>query len=488
MPRIGATHSNTAIRPPNLVRNYIPNQDRHTSIRLPSCPVDHLDSLQALFNPHTSTALAAYCKSPYPHRSPPASPTTNSCSPSAVDTALEIWHHPSRTSDTLIWMPEAMSNLAAELRAGHEELLAKCKVLENPKILKQLESLEASANEVGKAWSQSWLGYQSRVYYAQLEPPPPGAHFSSEWGLIEYSRIAYSRGTTGHWQEFQEGVVEAEIRRRAGDPDLSEALRKSHEIRLFFDQKRGDIVSILRVAKGKHEDQFLEKLIEEAEKVEALTEAVFVECLRPQGGGMSRDTIAITQGRWTPPHISILAEIVDIKAPKLACESLANIARRAFSHLERTERNQANAARIGTNVFIGHGRSKEWMDLRDLIRDRMRLPWDEFNRVPVAGIPNAVRLSTMLDAAAIAFLVFTGEDEKADGSFQARMNVIHEAGLFQGRLGFARAIVMLEEGCQEFSNIAGLGQIQFPKNNIKAAFHDVQLVLEREGLIEPPQS
>jgi predicted nucleotide-binding protein len=70
---------------------------------------------------------------------------------------------------------------------------------------------------------------------------------------------------------------------------------------------------------------------------------------------------------------------------------------------------------------------------------------------------------------------------------QARMNVVHEAGLFQGRPGFSRAIIMLEEGCEEFSNIEGLGQIRFPKNDIRAAFRDVQLALEREGLVEPPE-
>jgi predicted nucleotide-binding protein len=71
---------------------------------------------------------------------------------------------------------------------------------------------------------------------------------------------------------------------------------------------------------------------------------------------------------------------------------------------------------------------------------------------------------------------------------QARMNVVHEVGLFQGRLGFTRVIVMLEEGCEAFSNIEGLGQIRYPKGNIRAAFHDVQLVLEREGLVEAPES
>jgi predicted nucleotide-binding protein len=203
---------------------------------------------------------------------------------------------------------------------------------------------------------------------------------------------------------------------------------------------------------------------------------------------MSRDVIAVTQGLWTPPHISILADIVSLRSPRDACASLAVTVRRAFSHLERSEKRLEREERIGTNVFIGHGRSKEWKDLKDFIDERMRLPWDEFNRVPVAGIANTVRLSAMLDAAAIAFLIFTGEDETADGKMQARMNVVHEAGLFQGRLGFNRAIILLEDGCQEFSNIEGLGEIRFPKNNIKATLHEVQLVLEREGLIQPPEA
>jgi predicted nucleotide-binding protein len=52
----------------------------------------------------------------------------------------------------------------------------------------------------------------------------------------------------------------------------------------------------------------------------------------------------------------------------------------------------------------------------------------------------------MLDDAGFAFLVLTGEDELKEGQLQARMNVVHEAGLFQGRLGFEKAIVLLEEG------------------------------------------
>jgi predicted nucleotide-binding protein len=140
---------------------------------------------------------------------------------------------------------------------------------------------------------------------------------------------------------------------------------------------------------------------------------------------------------------------------------------------------------IGTNIFIGHGRSLIWRELKDFLEDRLRLSVDEFNRVPAAGIATSTRLSEMLDAAAFAFLVMTAEDEQTDGTLRARENVVHEVGLFQGRLGFARAIVLVEDECKEFSNIHGLGQIRFPAGNIAAKFEDIRAVLEREGVIKP---
>jgi predicted nucleotide-binding protein len=156
-----------------------------------------------------------------------------------------------------------------------------------------------------------------------------------------------------------------------------------------------------------------------------------------------------------------------------------------FSAAEQSKTAPAGKSLVGTNVFIGHGRSLVWRELKDFLENRLGLSVDEFNRVPVAGIPTSARLSEMLDAAAFAFLVMTAEDEQTDGTMRARENVVHEVGLFQGRLGFARAIVLVEDGCEEFSNVHGLGQIRFPTGNIAAKFEDIRAVLEREGVMKP---
>jgi hypothetical protein len=137
----------------------------------------------------------------------------------------------------------------------------------------------------------------------------------------------------------------------------------------------------------------------------------------------------------------------------------------------------------GTRVFIGHGRSAEWLKLRIFLTQTLSLRCDEFNIESTAGLQTGTRIESMLSTARMAFLVLKAEDRHVDGSMHARENVIHELGLFQAKLGPTRAIVLLERGCSRFSNLDGLTTIDFPPNDIMARSEEVRGVLTREHVL-----
>lgn len=351
---------------------------------------------------------------------------------------------------------------------------------DRPEILEPLRKFEDAAATVGKAWSGSNMGYQSRVYYADLHVPPPGAHFDSEWGFL-----GQFQGTTGDWREFRFDDVIDLIHESAG-LSLDQAADLSDAAHDAWTHTRPEVVSILSAYLARGPDPLIEQMQKEAEETQDFSPIEATRALiGPIGPKMIRDTTAFSQGFMAAPHQAVQGRVIAIRSRFMACASLARVAERAASHMERIEAATAHVkgSVSADRVFIGHGQSDLWRELKDFVADDLGLPWDEFNRVPVAGVTTIDRLSEMLDNAGVAFIVLTAEDETVDGRDLARQNVVHEVGLFQSRLGFKRAIVLLEDGCDEFSNISGLSQVRFPKGNIKAAFHDVRKVLQREGFV-----
>lgn len=137
----------------------------------------------------------------------------------------------------------------------------------------------------------------------------------------------------------------------------------------------------------------------------------------------------------------------------------------------------------GTSVFVGHGRSRLWARLQLFLEQELGLKVVTFESESRVGESMVPILEAMLAQAAFAVLVLTAEDETADGGKRARQNVIHEAGLFQGRLGFKRAVLLVQDGVEEFTNAAGLQHIRFSEENIEQGFYELQRVLRREGLL-----
>ena len=192
----------------------------------------------------------------------------------------------------------------------------------------------------------------------------------------------------------------------------------------------------------------------------------------------------MSQGIHVPPHLQLEAWVLEMYSYGSMAQELANNIRYAVRYLEQRHKmkgkSQPGPMAKSLSDMVGPTLGA---DLKDFIQDRLGLAWDEFNREPTAGYSTKERLESMLDEACFAFLVMTAEDEHADGSKHARKRDSRSRSL-PGRLGFERAIILLEEGCAEFSNITGITQIRFPQGHIMAKSKEIRRVLERERIMK----
>lgn len=135
-------------------------------------------------------------------------------------------------------------------------------------------------------------------------------------------------------------------------------------------------------------------------------------------------------------------------------------------------------------VFIGHGRSPLWARVQIFLERDLKLTAVSYESESHVGESIVGILEKMLEQVDFAILILTAEDETAIGSRRARQNVIHEAGLFQGKLGFRRAVLLKQDGLEEFTNVDGLQYIGFSGDKIDQTFFELQRVLKRERLLQ----
>ena len=376
-----------------------------------------------------------------------------------------------------------MDRFTAELKHIHRELETAVADSEAPEVKDTLDSLEESARRVGLAWSGSWVGYHAHVYYAGLKPPPTGVYFDKEWGI----NSRYSRNSG--WELFDPAYVYKKINEGVDQKRRNLIAETLETCNRLFDSHRHNVVSIMQAYDQDKGDPFLNSLVSQIEEISAIPRN---QDLQPPQT-MTRDSVAMQQGFWTPPHIDNLILVDAIRRCITRTKKLLKIVERAMAHINRINPTPSESRNNAGRIFIGHGQSRDWLQLEKFLQERLNLKVDEFNRVPIGGMSTKERLEQMLDSSCFAFLLLTAEDEVADVDsseecgdirMQARMNVVHEAGLFQGRLGFERAIILLENGCEEFSNIHGLGQIRFEKGMIDAKFEEIRRHLEKSEIID----
>jgi predicted nucleotide-binding protein len=341
------------------------------------------------------------------------------------------------------------------------------------------ELIIENAEKIHRAFCGSWIGYHSSVYYKDFEMPPAGAFWDKEWGPDHFGH------TEGDWVEYRRDIIVKESMLDV-DEHYEEKIRElSTEADTVFEENHDTLLAIVDTLLLENETNPLIRLKDKISKIPGrIPMREYANALGASGQHMTRDQRALSAGAQiaVPQHITVQAFELSSVSIFESLQELVTCCNRIFKYMELNEMIEHSNA-IENRIFIGHGRSSVWRDLKDFLTDRLHLNHEEFNRITPAGIHTTERLQEMLSRSSFAFLVLTAEDQDAEGMLHARQNVIHEVGLFQGKLGFRKAIVLLEDGCEEFSNIHGLGQIRFPSNNISAKFEEIRQVLEREGII-----
>lgn len=138
---------------------------------------------------------------------------------------------------------------------------------------------------------------------------------------------------------------------------------------------------------------------------------------------------------------------------------------------------------LNKTVFIGHGRSKLWARVQLFLNDDLNLKSFTFESETHTSKTIIQILEEFLEQSSFAILILTAEDETLEGKLRARQNVIHECGLFQGRLGFDNVVLLKQSETEELSNLSGLQYIPFNGDNIEQTFYELQRKLKKSGII-----
>ncbi len=141
------------------------------------------------------------------------------------------------------------------------------------------------------------------------------------------------------------------------------------------------------------------------------------------------------------------------------------------------------SSEVPNKIFVAHGHGQDWEQLKNMLTS-WRLPVVTFESQDNAGKLVTARWQEMLNSARVAFAVMTPDNPGAKADVkQARQNVIHEIGLCHAHLGIFNTIVLIADGVEKFSNIAGVLHFDFHVGRIGELQGKIRECLVARGIL-----
>lgn len=367
---------------------------------------------------------------------------------------------------------ETVSGRARVIEAKLERELAATKSMRET-----VEKLKDEAQRVGKSWCGSSLGNHAKIYYQELKPVPAQAYWDIEWGMKQ-DYLSLSK-TQGAWQTYTIDEIKDKIYSRCG---ITETEMSDYGARLLrtFEQAEAELMGILEQSEGEMAEATRQRLLNGTETQRSNLTTAEDEARRmalAHTPTTSGDTENIARGPVPAAHHHILAGVLATQRLEWGIEQLWKIAN-GITQATRPKKTKREKKKMrGSKVFIGHdGESHAWRQVKDHLENQ-GFKVDEFERTGVAGKQVKDRLEEMMDDADWAVLVITVRD--TSNPIPSR-NVIHEIGYAQGCLGWEKAIILRQKGCELPTNLNGTVYLEFEGQHIKSVFADLDKVLRGE--------
>ena len=188
--------------------------------------------------------------------------------------------------------------------------------------------------------------------------------------------------------------------------------------------------------------------------------------------------------RFRVTSLSDRREEMDISVDDSSLSTSITVAAPYISQIDAVfevfDRHAPASVAIPWTVFIGHGGSHAWRDLDDHIKALHGCETKSYEIGSRAGhgIRDLLQYRRPYENTC-AFLVMTGEDIGQSHGADLRLNLVHEAGIFECRIGFGNTTLLLDQGVQGLSHMHGIAQLRFPAGNIAEAFGEVSAALMR---------
>ena len=209
------------------------------------------------------------------------------------------------------------------------------------------DKLIHACKELGEAWSKSCLGHHAYIYLEGFRPPQSGDFFDPEWGFRD---SLSNRTCGGPWLEFSFEEVVSEIMNRAQVSDLSQLENAAIFAEQTFNKNKENIIPLLDALLTTYNDNSLKKLREDIENLKAYTTRNdLAKIMMPKGEFMTFDISSLINREpiQTPPHLSFIARIGELKSYGIQCEELARLIKRAARYVQEISKIEGSSI-IGT--------------------------------------------------------------------------------------------------------------------------------------------